>query len=306
MNLGHRSADTLLGLLVVGVATLLLVALVFTQGWNERRFDVLLLTESAEELDPGTKVLLEGLEIGRVTRVIPRPNPGAQTMEFVATLQLRSRFPDGSELWLPLGTRAEITVYALKATDVTLRLPVHWAGRVREGDTLRATRKQPPLDVMAGVADTLAAQLRLVLADSRQLMDHLTRTIDHADRELASTGPAVRTSLATFDTLLLQANHSLATAGRILEQEGSRLGPMHDSLSAALSQARITMIRLDTLAAIGTAVASENRADVHSTLIQLRQISVKMDYYLDQLGQKPMRMFTGIHPYPVDSGAPVR
>jgi hypothetical protein len=66
------------------------------------------------------------------------------------------------------------------------------------------------------------------------------------------------------------------------------------------------MIRLDTLAAIGTAVASENRADVHSTLIQLRQISVKMDYYLDQLGQKPMRMFTGIHPYPVDSGAPVR
>jgi ABC-type transporter Mla subunit MlaD len=306
MNLGNRSADLLLGLFVVGVAALLLVALVFTQGWNERRFDVLLLTESAEELDPGTKVLLEGLEIGRVTRVIPRPDAATQTMEFVATLRLRSRFPDGSELQLPLGTRAEITVYNLKATDITLRLPAHWAGKVHEGDTLRATRKQPPLDAMAGVADTLAAQMRLVLADSRVLMERLTRTIDHADRELASTGPAVRTSLATFDTLLQQTNHSLAAAGRILEQEGNRLGPMHDSLSAALSQARVTMIRLDTLAALGTAVASENRADVHSTLIQLRQISVKMDYYLDQLGQKPMRMFTGIRPYPVDTGGPIR
>lgn len=306
MNLGHRSADVLLGLLVVGVATLLLVALVFTQGWNERRFDVVMLTESAEELDPGTKVLLEGLEIGRVTRVIPRPDPTTQTMQFVATLRLRSRFPDGSALKLPLGTRAEITVYALKAADVTLRLPAHWAGTVHEGDTLRSTRKQPALDVMAGVADTLAAQMRLVLADARVLMGQLSRSVGHADRELATTGPAVRTSLANLDTLLQQTNRSLATAGRILAQEGDRLGPLHDSLSVTLSQAHATMISLDTLAAVGTSVAKESRANVYATLAQIRQISVKLDYYLDQLGPKPMRMFTGIRPYSADSGKPIR
>jgi ABC-type transporter Mla subunit MlaD len=303
MNLGHRPSDTLLGLLVVGIALALLVALVFTQGWNERRFDVFLVTESADELDPGTKVLLEGLEVGRITRVVPRADEQAQTMLFVATLRIRSRFPDGTALELPLGTRAEITSKALGGAEVTLRLPAHWAGNVEEGDTLRATRRPPPLDVMAAVADTLAAQMRLVLGDSRLLLGRLNTTVDHADHELVTTGPAVRATLADLHSALDQTNRTLASMSDVLAREGERLGPLHDSMAVTLGQARATMVRLDTLAAVGTDIANENRADVHTALIEIRHISLMMDYYLDQLGRKPVRMFTGIKPYPGDSGA---
>ena len=301
MSISHRSADTLLGLLIVTVLGLLLVALIFTQGWTERRINVLLLTESAEGLEPGTKVLVEGLEIGLITRIVPRPDTAHQTMNFVATLRLRSRFPDGSALRLPLGTLAEIAVPTLGNPEVTLRLPSHWAGVVKEGDTLRATRKQNPLDAIASVADTLAVQLRLVMSDARTLMAGLTRTVGHADRELAATGPGLRSSLTSLDSVLRQTQVSIAATAKIVDQEGTRLGPMHDSLSMALGQAHSTMASLDTLAAMGTTVAGENRADVHTMLVQMRRISLKMEYYLDQLGRKPIRMFTGIRPYPDDS-----
>jgi ABC-type transporter Mla subunit MlaD len=304
MNLGHRSSDTLLGLLVVGTALALLVALVFTQGWNERPFNVVLITESAQELDPGTKVLLEGLEVGRVSRVVPRPDERDQTMRFIATLRLRSRFPDGTALELPLGTRAEIASKPLGGAVVTLRLPAHWAGNVQEGDTLRATRRPPALDVMAGVADTLAAQMRLVLGDTRVLLGRLNTTVDHADHELVTTGPAVRATLADLHSALDETNRALASVSEVLAREGDRMGPLHDSLAVTLGQARATMVRLDTLAAVGSAIATENRADVHTSLMEIRHISLMMDYYLDQLGRKPVRMFTGIKPYPGDSGVP--
>jgi len=301
MSISHRSADTLLGLLIVTVAGALVVALIFTQGWTERRFNVLMVTESAEELNPGTVVLFEGLEIGRITRIVPRPDTIHQTMQFVATLRLRSRFPDGSALKLPIGTRAEIDVYALKAADVMLRLPAHWAGTLKEGDTLRASRKVPALDVIAGVADTLAVQMRLVMADARTLMASLNTTAGRADRELAATGPGLRKSLSSLDSVLRQTQASIASMAKIVDLEGTRLGPMHDSLTMALGQAHNTMASLDTLAVMGTAVAGENRADVHTMLVQMRRISVKMEYYLDQLGRKPIRMFTGIKPFPDDS-----
>lgn len=302
MNLSHRQADALLGLLIMAVVGLLLVALIFTQGWNERRIDVLVRTESAEELEPGTRVLLEGLEIGRVTRVIPLADTAMQSMQFVATLRIRSRFPDGSELHLPLGTRAEISTRAFGGGDVTLRLPGHWAGMVRPGDTLRAVRKEPPLDVLASVVDTLSTQIRGVMADARVLMAGLNRTVDHADRELTATGPGLRSSLTTLDSVLRQTQASMTAMARVVDQEGTRLGPMHDSLSAVMGQAHATMASLDTLASLGSSVAGENRADIHTMLVQMRRISLKMEYYLDQLGRKPIRMFTGIKPYPSDSG----
>ncbi|MFI5209771.1 MAG: MlaD family protein [Gemmatimonadales bacterium] len=302
MNLGHRSSDILLGMLVVGTALALVIGLVFTQGWNERRFDVILVTESAQELAPGTKVLLEGLEIGRVSRVVPQADTQEQTMRFIATLRLRSRFPDGTALELPLGTRAEITSKPLGGAEVTLRLPTHWVGTVQEGDTLRATRRPPPLDVMAAVADSLAGQMRLVLGDSRLLLGRLNTTVDHADHELVTTGPAVRSTLTDLHTALDQTNRTLASMSEVLAREGDRLGPLHDSMAVALGQARATMVRLDTLAAVGTAMARENSADVHTSLMEIRHISLMMDYYLDQLGRKPVRMFTGIKPFPGDSG----
>ncbi|MEO8031181.1 MAG: hypothetical protein ABJC74_15695 [Gemmatimonadota bacterium] len=304
MNISNRSADLLLGLLTVVVVGVLLTALIFTEGWNERRFNVLLVASSAEVLEPGAKVLLEGLEIGRITRVIPRADSAHQTMEFIATLRLRSRFPDGTELRLPLGTRAEITEHTIGAGDVTLRLPAQWAGTVHEGDTLRAVHKQPAMDAMAATADTLAAQLRMVLGDSRVLMAKLNQTVDHADRLLVTTGPVIGSSLAALDTVLKQTNRSLAAAAQILTDEGARLGPMHDSLAMALSQAHATMVSLEHLSSLGTTVANENRVDVHTTLVQIRQISVKLEYYLDQMGRKPMRFFTGIRPYPADTARP--
>ena len=108
MSLSRRTTDALLGLFLVSTVAVIVVALIFTQGWNERRIVLHMLTNSAQDLNVDTKVLMQGLEVGRVARIVPRVDPGMGPLSFVATLRIRERYRDGAELRLPVGTAGEI------------------------------------------------------------------------------------------------------------------------------------------------------------------------------------------------------
>ena len=78
--------DFIVGLVIVGAIAVVVGALLATSGWGERRYDLYLRAASAEGLTADSKVLLQGLEVGRVMRVSTRVDSTTRTVSFVAKL----------------------------------------------------------------------------------------------------------------------------------------------------------------------------------------------------------------------------
>lgn len=305
MSLSRRSADMLTGLLVLTALGVLVLGVIFTQGWNERWIAIRMLTESAQDLNVDTKVYLQGLEIGRVRSVLPRPDQtDVGKLEFVATLRIRERFGDGTAIRLPAGTTAEVVTRALGGADVLLKMPARSFGELEPGDTIRSTRRQPALEAIAQVADSLTGQLKLVLNDTRELITRVSRVADQANGQMAETGPQLRRTLADLQATMADLRPALSRATVFMDSTDERFGHLHDSLLVTLSQTRMLMTRLDTLTSVATGVARSSEDDIRTIIASLRVTTVKMDHMMDQISRRPLKMITGVRPLPPESLPP--
>ena len=107
MSVNVQRTDLYVGLFLVTMVVLVLAALVATSGWGTDRYDIFVRTGSAQDLTVDTKIFLQGLEVGRITAINPRPTGRAGQLEFILRLSLLDRFPDGTPLRLPRGTSSE-------------------------------------------------------------------------------------------------------------------------------------------------------------------------------------------------------
>jgi hypothetical protein len=48
-------------------------------------------------------------------------------------------------------------------------------------------------------------------------------------------------------------------------------------------------------------MAGENRADIRATVAQMKLVGLQLEYFLDQVSRRPLRMITGVRPLPTDS-----
>ncbi len=295
--IGQRMTDVMIGALVVGAVAVLVGAFVFTKGWNKQQFDLFMRTESARDLTSDTKVLLQSLPVGEVKAISPQVDSTSGRLRFVVHLRIDERYQDGTELHLPLGTRAEIVQSnVLGGVSIELRTPERAIGRLAPGDTVGSARLSSGLDAIAQIADSLRQQIALVLTDTRSLIENLNSTVVMARRELQLTAPEARATMDEIQASLTQLRPTLARADTLMATATGRMDGVSDSIAATLSQTRTMIAHLDSLAVTATSIAGENREVVRTTAENLYIISAKLEHFLDQVSRRPLRMIYGVRP----------
>jgi ABC-type transporter Mla subunit MlaD len=288
--------DFIVGLVIVGAIAVVVGALLATSGWGERRYDLYLRAASAEGLTADSKVLLQGLEVGRVMRVSPRVDSTTRTVSFVAKLSMIERFSGGADLRLPAGTRGRLEPASQISSTVLIRIVLPDSGGrttrlLAEGDTIDSDRKVPVMDQVAEVAQQLSKEVQEVLHRTHQSLERVDGILAQANGVLKDIRPSVESTLADVATTMGHVN-------RLVQ----RLDPgLADSVSHAIALSTRVLLRVDSLAAQAGQMTSENREDVRIAVANLTQLTRQLNHLAEQVTRRPYRLLTGMKPLPADS-----
>jgi ABC-type transporter Mla subunit MlaD len=306
MSIRARTADALVGLLVVGAIAVMVVGLAVTRGWTERRITIYMLSPSVQDLKEDTPVFLQGLSIGEVAGISPKVDSGAMgPPQFLVALRLRERYANGVPIQLPLGTKAEISSSGLiGAAAIALLVPLNQiSAAVQPGDTIRATIRQSATDALKEVADSLKSQVSDVLKDARALLQSLERTASTAQSELASTGPELRSTLAQTRSVMERIEPMIEQARTTLATADGQVGQLGDSLTIFLSDTRRLVNDADSLTRSVNTLTADLGPDLRRTLANFQVVSAKLDWFMDQVTRRPHRLVTGVRPMPADTAS---
>jgi ABC-type transporter Mla subunit MlaD len=291
--------DFVVGLVIVVTVGVVLGALIATSGWGEGRYDVYMRTPSAEGITVDSRVILQGLEVGRVRSVSPRVDSASRQVSFVARLSIRERFDDGSELGLPVGTRAELVQVSQISTDIDIHLLLpDTVGRIpvmlAAGDTVNATRRGSALETITAVAGDLSNEVKQVLQQTTRTLVKLQGTLAKADASVDAMLPDVRATVATVSETMTRVDALVAEVHE---------NALADSLTATLAASGRLLARLDSLTATAHAMVVDNRAVMDTTMRNLLVMSRQLNHFVEQMSARPYRMVTGVRPLPPDSAA---
>ena len=290
--------DFTVGLVIVGAIAVVVGALLATSGWGERRYDLYLRAASAEGLTTDSRVFLQGLEVGRVTRVSPRVDSTTRTISFVARISMIERFAGGADLRLPLGTRGQLEPASQISPSVLIRLVLPDSGArsarlLGTGDTIASDRKIPVLEQVAEVAQSLSTEVKEVLHRTHQTLEHVDVILTQANGMLKDVQPNVQATLA-------DVSHTMGRVNALVQ----RLDPgLADSVSQALALSNHVLLRVDSLAAQASQMTTENRQDIRTAVGNLTQLTKQLNHLTEEVSRRPYRLLTGVKPLP-DSTTP--
>ncbi len=293
-----RHTDFLVGLFILVSVGVVAGVLALTSGIGEGRYDVHMISTTAEDLNQDTRVIIQGLAIGQVTQVNPMVDSATRELSFVAQLTIRDRFPDGSVLRLPVGTRATIVrPTPIEPPVILLSMPqeIRADDYIEPGDTLLSDRRASVLDALGAFAATMREEIPEALDEVRRIMNLTAQALAQAQEFMAASQPRAEDALEKLSASLEQTQ-------QLLEAEHARLGPLHDTLELVLSDTRMVLARYDTLAATAITMGSENRERIRETIEELARSAVILHNFADKVSRRPLRMFTGVRPPPSDSG----
>ena len=282
--------DFIVGLVIVGAIAVVVGALLATSGWGERRYDLYLRAASAEGLTADSRVLLQGLEVGRVARVSPRVDSTTRSVSFVAKLSMIERFSGGADLRLPAGTRARLEPASQISSAVLIRLVLpdsttrgRGARLLAEGDTIDSDRKVPVMDQVAEVAQQLSKEVEEVLHRTHQSLEHVDVILSQANGVLRDIRPSVESTLVDVAATMHHVNTLV-----------QRLNPgLADSVSLALALSNRVLLRVDSLAARTNEMTTENREDVRTAVANLTQLTRQLNHLAAEVSRRPYRLLTG-------------
>jgi ABC-type transporter Mla subunit MlaD len=304
MSMRARTADALVGLLVIGAIVVMAVGVAVTRGWTERRITIYMLSPSVQDLKEDTPVYLQGLGIGEVAGISPKVDSGAMgPPQFLVALRLRERYANGVPIQLPLGTKAEISSSGLiGAAAIALLVPPNEiSAALQPGDTIRASIRQSATEALKEVADSLKTQVSEVLRDTRTLLQTLERTASTAGTELAATGPELRSTLTETRGVMQRLEPLIGEAQTTLAHTDGRVASLADSLTLLLADTRRLINDADTLTTSVTALTHDLSPDLKRTLTNMHVVSAKLEWFIDQVSRRPHRLVTGVNQLPRDS-----
>lgn len=289
--------DFFVGLLIIATIGVVIGALIATSGWGERRYDIYVRAASAQGLTADTKVLVQGLEVGRVTSIAPQVDRTTGAVSFLARLSLVERFAKGTQLRFPVGTRAEIDQLSQISAEAVIHLVMPDSARnsnamLQAGDTINSIRKPSPLDALADVAAHLSKEVEDVLHQTRTALATVQRTVGNMDETVRHVTPDVEATLHSVAASTDRLNNLLARTDR---------AGFPDSLSATLATTHRLLGRLDSLAATAQDMTADNRANLRETVTNLTQMSRQLNHFVDEMSARPYRLFTGVKKLPVDT-----
>jgi len=287
--------DFIVGLLIVVAVGLVIGALLATSGWGQRRYALFVRVANAEGISADTRVLVEGLEIGRVRSIVPRVDPTSRRVSFIARLSLAQEFENGSKLLLPLGTRASIAPVSQisSASEIVLLLPDSTHGGARmlgAGDTINSDRPSSALDSLKVVVTNLSSDVHEVLLQTE-------RTLTSVQHTLALTS----TTIQDVQPGLLMTVKSVAASMARIDSVTQHIPPgIADSVTATLASSNRLLLQLDSLTRDVRTVASENRGDLRATAANLAEVSRQLNHFADAVSRRPYRFLTGVTPLPAE------
>ena len=287
--------DFYVGLLLVVTIALVIGALIATSGWGERRYDLYVRVTSADGISRGTAVVIEGLDVGQVTSILPRVDSTTRRISFVAKLSVKERFEDGSRLQLPFGTRAELVQASQISAAVAIRLilpdtlhPHHTY--LHAGDTLDSRRRGSALDAVAEVADQLSQRVQEMVRTATQTLVRVQSTLRDVTPDVERTLSGVAATMSRLDSVVNRfAQRGLA-----------------DSVAVAVANTNRLLLRLDSLAREAHSLTAENRSDLRATVTNLTEASRQLNNFVDQMSRRPFRALTGVQPLPPVSRDSIR
>jgi ABC-type transporter Mla subunit MlaD len=280
---------------LVAMVAVVVAALVATSGWGTDRYDIFVRTGSAQDLTVDTKIFLQGLEVGRITAINPRPTGSAGQLEFILRLSLLDRFPDGTPLRLPRGTVAEVVQASpLGGSQVQLKVLSDSGGTLAPADTIGLTRGGSVLDAFGALARDLKGTIEATLVSAtgtmnafKVLAESLSIATGTARRFLVGVQPGT-------EKLMAGVTVNLESLRRLMDSTGTRSGVTMRQVDSTLAQSRVLMQRLDSLSQLFIALGGETRPEIAALITNLRQMSEQMQYILEQVGRRPLRLITGV------------
>jgi ABC-type transporter Mla subunit MlaD len=289
-----QRTDLYVGMFLVAMVALVALALIATSGWGVSRYDVFVRTDNAQDIAADTKIYIQGLEVGRVASIAPRPVGPAGRLEFIIKLALVDRFPDGTPLRLPRATSAEVTPALLGGAQVQLTVLSDTGGTLAPGDTINMLRGTSPLEAFGNLARDLKGTIQTALVSAtgtmnmvRVLADSLRRATGTARQVLIATRPGAERILSGVGANLDRLQVMLDTMTR-------RSSLTFQELDATLIQTRKLVVSLDSATQLLTAVSAENRPEINRIILNFRDISAQLGYVLEQLSRRPLRFITGV------------
>jgi paraquat-inducible protein B len=295
-----QRTDFWVGLFILVAIGVVVGMAIVTSGLGERRTTFYLRTLSAEALTPDTRIVLRGLDVGRLRDISPLVDSATGALEFVGRIAVTERFPNGTELRLPRGTRAQIvqpTPIAPAVVELVLPEIVDGRAYLEPEDTIPATRPSGVLDALSQMAGDLRGQIEATLQDARMLMQRTTAAVEDTRGLMAANGPLLSEVLARLAD-------NLERSDRLLADLEPRVGPMNDSLLAALGDTRRTLQTADSVLRLAGDIAVENRVYARQIAERLLRTAVVLEHFSDQISRRPARLLTGVTPPPDSLLAP--
>jgi ABC-type transporter Mla subunit MlaD len=279
------------GLFVLGAVGAMVGTLIVTSGVLTRRYDLYMRTTSAQDLTQDTRVLLQGLAVGRVRQVNPLLDSATGGLSFVARLSIDAEFPDGAPVRIPSGTRAVIEqINPIAPPIIQLMVPAGGSGgMLKPGDTIASERRQGAVDVLGQIATDLSGELKETLQQTRAALRQAARAAEATQQLVHASTPRVEEALGRLA-------RSLEHADAILGDLAPRVGPLGDSLTAILADTRQTLRRVNQLAGTADSMMGDNRVAIRETIQHLHNSAVLLEHFADQVSRRPTRLLTGVEP----------
>jgi len=295
MAVNVQRTDLYVGMFLVATVALVAIALIATSGWGVDRYDVFVSTDNAQDIAVDTKIYMQGLEVGRVTGIAPRPVGTAGRLEFILRLSLVDRFPDGTPLRLPNGTTAEVTSGLLPGnSQLQLKPQSDSGGTLAPGDTIEMQRGTSPVEAFAALARDLKGTIEHALVSATGTMD-MVRTL--ADSLRLATGTARHLLIATqpgAERILNGVSANLDRLQVMLDSTTTRTGLTFQQVDGTLAQTQRLMVSVDSLVRLMSAMGGENRPEIAQMMVNFRNISAELGYVLEQLSRRPLRFISGV------------
>jgi ABC-type transporter Mla subunit MlaD len=306
VSVNVQRSDLYVGLFLVAMVAVAVAALVATSGWGTDRYDIFVRTGSAQDLTVDTKIFLQGLEVGRITAINPRPTGSAGQLEFILRLSLLDRFPDGTPLRLPRGTVAEVVQSSpLGGSQVQLTVKSDSGGTLAPADTISLSRGGSALDAFGALARDLKGTIEATLVSATGTMNSFKVL---AESLSVATGTARRFIVGVqpgTEKLLAGVAGNLESVRGLLDSTTNRSGVTIRQVDSTMAASRVLIQRLDSLTRLFIAMGGENRPEINALIINFRQMSQQLQYILDQVGRRPMRLITGVRlPDTLSAGRP--
>ena len=308
-----QRTDLYVGIFILLTVGAIVAALIATSGWGIRKLDLHIKSSDVTDLPIDTKVYLQGLQIGRVADIDPRPTRVPGELTFVIHAELVAEFPDKTPLRLGCSTDAEAIPGLLGGAIIVLHedsdaVAIHHNGSrchppdsLLDDDTIIMHRRPAAMAAFGNLAVDLKSNLTAAINAATNTLNAYRRLADSLSRATGTARGFVEGIRPGTEQTLSEAAQSLSRIRRLLDTADVRTGSTFHEVDLTLAQTRATMEQsrvlmrsADSLTKLLTAMGAENRPELRAMLLDARFLTQQLQYVMEQLSRRPMRAMSGV------------